>query len=166
MFLMQKLLILLLLLSTGCYSQFYAGLAIDPNKAFGIIDNPRTEMDHRGLHFDVEIGLLEEKFGFYLLYGRFEQANYQKLAVGADYFLINKEKLSIGIGSSVSNIWKKKSSSHENVQYLGWLGRLTGIIWIYPEFGLVGHFQYQSRPDLEVRGIVEGKIGFRYILGR
>ncbi|WP_156879287.1 hypothetical protein [Salinimicrobium xinjiangense] len=50
----------------------------------------------------------------------------------------------------------------ETTTYFGWLGRLTGIFWIYPKFGLVGHFQYQSRPDLEVTGILEGKIGLRY----
>ena len=162
---MHRITLLLIIFSTSCYSQFYTGIAIDPNKAFGIIDNPRTETDHRGLHFDVEMGLVENKLGFYLLYGRFEQANYQKLAVGADYFFVKNEKLNIGIGSSGSNIWKKEKSSSERATYLAWLGRLTGIIWVYPKFGLVGHLQYQSRPDLEVTGIIEGKIGFRYIIG-
>ena len=163
---MHKLSLLLIIFGTSCYSQFYAGIAIDPNKAFGIIDNPRTEMDHRGLHFDVEAGIIEDKFGFYLLYGNFEQANYQKLALGTDYYFLKAEKLEIGIGSSVSNIWKKEISSNESDTYFGWLGRLTGIIWIHRNFGLNGHFQYQSRPDLEIRGIFEGKIGLRYITRR
>lgn len=148
--------------STGCYSQFYTGVAIDPNKAFGVIDNPRTEEDHRGLHFDVEMGLVEQKFAFYLLFGKFRQANYQKLALGADYFLQKDKRFEGGIGSSVSIIWKEQSPSETN-NYFGWLGRLTGIFWIFPKLGLVGHFQYQSRPDLKVAGIVEGKVGLRYI---
>lgn len=163
---MYKLILFLLLLSGNCYSQFYTGIAIDPNKAFGLIDNPRTELDHRGLHFDVEAGIIKDEFGFYLLYGKFKQANYQKLAVGADYYFLQNKTLEIGIGSSVSNIWKRESSSVENDTYFGWLGRLTGIIWIYPNFCLNGHFQYQSRPDLEISGIFEGKIGMRYIFGR
>lgn len=155
-------LIFLLLFSIKCYSQFYTGVAIDPNKAFGIIDNPRTEEDHRGLHFDVEVGIVEQDFGFYLLYGQFREANYQKLALGADYFFLSQNKFEMAIGSSISNIWKGETTSTNKNSYLGWLGRFTGILWIYPRLGLVGHFQYQSRPDLEVRGILEGKIGLRY----
>ena len=68
----------------------------------------------------------------------------------------------IGIGSNVSNIWKKDGDQGETTTYFGWLGRLTGIFWINPRLGLVGHFQYQSRPDLEITGILERKIGFRY----
>ncbi len=163
---MHKFTLLLLMLSASCYSQFYAGVAIDPNKAFGVIDNPRTELDHRGLHFDVEIGRIENEFGFYLLYGKFAQANYQKLALGADYFFLKGEKLDMGVGSSVSNIWKKENSANNTEAYFGWLGRLTGIFYIYPKLGLVGDFQYQSRPDLELTGILEGKIGLRYVAGR
>lgn len=163
---MHRKTLLFLLLSASCYSQYYAGIAIDPNKAFGIIDNPRTEMDHRGLHFDVELGIIKNKFGFYLLYGKFEQANYQKLALGADYFFLQGENLEMGFGSSVSNIWKKSNVSNEHTAYLGWLGRFTGIYWVHPKLGLVGHFQYQSRPDLKITGILEGKIGLRYLAGR
>lgn len=148
----------------SCYSQFYTGVAIDPNKAFGIIDNPRTEQDHRGLHFDIEAGLIENEFAFYVLFGKFEEAGYQKLALGADYFFIREEKLEMAFGSSVSNIWKKPGGQTETNTYFGWLGRLTGIFWVYNRLGLVGHFQYQSRPDLEVTGILEGKIGLRYFL--
>ncbi|MCC8360666.1 hypothetical protein [Salinimicrobium sediminilitoris] len=148
--------------SISCYSQFYTGVAIDPNKAFGIIDNPRTEEDHRGLHFDIEAGLIENEFAFYVLFGKFQQANYQKLAFGTDYFFLKDDRIEMGVGISVSNIWKKQGDNSETKTYFGWLGRLTGIFWINPKLGLVGHFQYQSRPDLEVTGIVEGKIGLRY----
>jgi hypothetical protein len=159
---MCRLALILLLFSSGCYGQFYTGVAIDPNKAFGIVDNPRTETDHRGLHFDIEIGIIHNNFGFYTLYGRFKEANYQKLALGADYFFLTEEKFEMAFGTSVSNIWKKNIISGERTTYFGWLGRLTGIFWINPKLGLVGHFQYQSRPDLEVTGIVEGKVGLRY----
>lgn len=148
--------------SISSYAQFYTGVAIDPNKAFGVIDNPRTEQDHRGLHYDIEIGFIENHFAFYTLYGSFKEANYQKLALGADYFFLQQDKLEFGIGSSVSNIWKKQGDPAETKTYFGWLGRFTGIFWLYPRLGLVGHFQYQSRPDLEVIGILEGKIGVRY----
>lgn len=163
---MHKIALIIILISTGCYSQFYTGVAIDPNKAFGIIDNPRTEMDHRGLHFDLETGFIKNEFGFYLLYGSFKEANYQKLAAGADYFFFKNEKIEIGIGSSISNIWKKDNATQDKDTYFGWLGRCTGILWVHPKFGLNGHFQYQSRPDLEVTGIFEGKIGLRYIFRR
>lgn len=159
---MYRCILAFLFCSISCYSQFYTGVAIDPNKAFGIIDNPRTEQDHRGLHFDVEMGLIENEFAFYLLFGKFKEANYQKLALGADYFFLKDEKIEIALGSSVSNIWKKRDESSEATTYIGWLGRFTGIFWIYRELGLVGHFQFQSRPDLEVTGILEGKIGLRY----
>lgn len=158
---MYRCIFIFLLCSTSCYSQFYTGIAIDPNKAFGIIDNPRTEEDHRGLHFDIEMGWMEKEYAFYLLFGKFEEANYQKLALGADYFLLQTERIEMGIGSNVSNIWKKRSG--ETSTYFGLLGRLTGILWISSKLGLVGHFQYQSRPDLEVTGIFEGKAGLRYV---
>jgi hypothetical protein len=83
--------------SFSCFGQFYTGIAIDPNKAFGIIENPRTKQDHRGLHFDIETGFVENDFAFYLLYGRFEAANYQKLALGADYFVLKDEELNLGL---------------------------------------------------------------------
>ncbi len=159
---MSRYILVFLFCTLNCYSQFYTGVAIDPNKAFGVIDNPRTEQDHRGLHFDIEIGLIENDFAFYVLYGRFKEANYQKLALGADYFFLETNRIEVGIGSSVSNIWKKQNELSETTTYVGLLGRLTGIFWIYRKLGLVGHFQYQSRPDLEVTGIVEGKIGLRY----
>ena len=149
--------------SFSCFGQFYTGIAIDPNKAFGIVDNPRTEQDHRGLHFDIESGFIKDDFALYLLYGRFEAANYQKLALGADYLFLKDRRIELGVGSSVSNIWKKQSDQQGTTTYFGWLGRLTGILWVYPQLGLVGHFQYQSRPDLKVTGILEGKIGLRYL---
>ena len=149
--------------SFSCFGQFYTGIAIDPNKAFGIVDNPRTEQDHRGLHFDIESGFIKDDFALYLLYGRFEAANYQKLALGADYLFLKDRRIELGVGSSVSNIWKKQSDQQGTTTYFGWLGRLTGILWVYLQLGLVGHFQYQSRPDLKVTGILEGKIGLRYL---
>lgn len=160
---MYRYILVFFFCSTSCFSQFYTGIAIDPNKAFGILDNPRTEQDHRGLHFDIEVGLIEHEFAFYLLFGKFKEANYQKLALGADYFFLKDEKIEIGIGSSISNIWKGQNHTSETTTYFGWLGRLTGIFWFYRKLSLVGHFQYQSRPDLEVTGILEGKIGLRYL---
>jgi hypothetical protein len=159
---MYRCILACLFCSLSCYGQFYTGVAIDPNKAFGIIDNPRTEEDHRGLHFDVEIGLIEKEFAFYLLFGKFKEANYQKLALGADYFFLKDERFEMAVGSSISNIWKKSGEPLETTTYFGWLGRLTGIFWIYPKLGLVANFQYQSRPDLQITGILEGKIGLRY----
>ena len=159
---MCRLVLFFFFCSYSSFGQFYTGVAIDPNKAFGIIDNPRTEQDHRGLHFDIEMGCIENNFAVYLLYGRFQAANYQKLALGADYFFLKEDRFEFGLGSSVSNIWKKQAEPSETSTYFGWLGRLTGIFRVYPRLGLVGHFQYQSRPDLEVTGILEGKIGVRY----
>ena len=89
---MYRCILCFLFCSISCYSQFYTGVAIDPNKAFGIIDNPRTEEDHRGLHFDIEVGLIENEFAFYVLFGKFKQANYQKLALGADYFFYTRRQ--------------------------------------------------------------------------
>ncbi|MDX1754138.1 MAG: hypothetical protein R3259_13170 [Salinimicrobium sediminis] len=159
---MYRLILFFFFCSYSCFGQFYTGIAIDPNKAFGIIDNPRTEQDHRGLHFDIETGFINNDFAVYLLYGRFEAANYQKLALGGDYFILKDNKIELGIGSSISNIWKKQADQAKTSTYFGWLGRLTGILWVFPRIGMVGHFQYQSRPDLEVTGILEGKIGLRY----
>ena len=159
---MYKITLVLLLVSTSCYSQFYTGVVIDPNKAFGIIDNPRTEQDHQGLHFDVEIGMVEKRLAYYALYGSFREANYQKLALGVDYFFIKDKRIEMAFGSNVSNIWKKENVSSPTRSHFGWLGRLTGIFWISDNWGLVGHFQYQSRPDLRIRGIFEGKAGIRY----
>ncbi|WP_029038806.1 hypothetical protein [Salinimicrobium xinjiangense] len=105
---MFRWVIALFFCSINCYSQFYTGIAIDPNKAFGIIDNPRTEEDHRGLHFDVEVGLIENELAFYLLFGKFKEANYQKLALGADLFFLKNNRIETAIGGSVSNIWKKQ----------------------------------------------------------
>ncbi len=94
---MYRFILFFFFCSYSCFGQFYTGIAIDPNKAFGIIDNPRTEQDHRGLHFDIETGFINNDFAVYLLYGRFEAANYQKLALEGDYFFLKDNKIELGL---------------------------------------------------------------------
>ena len=156
---MKKLISLLLLIASNGYGQFYADFGIDPNKAFGIMDNPRTEDDHRGFHFDIEAGAVMNRLGVYLLYGRFQAADYQKVAAGADYYLLQSNRFSLAAGSAVSAIFRTREA--ETGSFPAWNARTTAVLYVFPQVGLSGTFQYQRRPDIEVAGILEGKIGVR-----
>ena len=157
---LNKLFFILFLIAANSYGQFYADFGIDPNKAFGIIDNPRTKDDHRGFHFDVEAGALLNHIGVYLLYGRFAAADYQKAATGVDYYFLQNNRFSLAAGSAASMIFR--TSEPGSRFQLAWSVRTTTVYYILPQVGLSGNFQYQRRPDIEVAGILEGKIGVRF----
>ena len=156
---MKKLICLLFFITANSYGQFYTDFGVDPNKAFGIIDNPRTEDDHQGFHFDVEAGVIINRLGVYLLYGSFQAADYQKVATGVDYYLLQSNRFSLAAGSAVSVIFRTREPEEQS--FPAWNARTTAVLYIFPGIGLSGTFQYQRRPDIEVAGILEGKIGVR-----
>lgn len=166
---MRRLIFILLLVTATGNAQFYVDLGIDPNKVFGIMDNPRTEEDHMGFDFDIEVGKLVDPLGVFVFYGRFQAAEYQNFGAGLCYYLLRRRFYDIAVGSAASVILKKQAStqSREGRQwnsFLSWDARLTGVVWIFPEVGLSAKLQYQRRPDIEIAGIIEGKVGIRFML--
>lgn len=165
---MKHLLHIFLLLNFAAYSQSdaYVDLSMDPNKLFQVIDNPRTKTNHTGLDFDFEIGARSRELGLYIFYGRFENATYQNYGAGLDWYLAKGTRYDIAIGAAVSNVMRKQYFGINNNKhwgtYLGWSTRLKGVLWVFPQFGISGRFQYQRRPDINVHGILEGSIGLTF----
>ena len=158
-----KKLILILFVSTT-YGQEYFQAEIDPNKAFGIIDNPRTETDHKGIDFDAEIGVVHNNIGAYVFYGYFHNAYYQNYGAGTDYYFLKSDNLNLGIGAGLSVIMKKIFFEHQSRGWAGfvaWHSRFLGVIWLNDRIGITGTLQYQRRPDIATKGIIEGKAGIR-----
>ena len=166
---MHRLIFILLLVTATGNAHFYVDMGIDPNKVFGIMDNPRTEEDHMGFDFDVELGMIAEPVGAFVFYGRFQAAEYQNFGAGLNYYLLRTGYYDIALGSAASVILKKQTASqslksrHWN-SFFSWDVRLTGIVWVFPEVGLSAKLQYQRRPDIEIAGIIEGKVGIRFML--
>ena len=175
---MKTLLTLLLLMPISMMAQsfdhsIYIDLSVDPNKAFSLIDNPRTEVDHKGLDLDLEAGVVSDRFGAYLFYGRFEKAGYQNYGVGADYYFLELERLDLAAGVGMSRILRKVPTGayYERTAWADVGGfanyhvRLTGVFWLLEDLGVSGRFQYQRRGDIE-KGILEGAVGVRYKFDR
>ena len=176
---MRKLLTLLLFLPIPVIGQsfdhfVYADFSADPNKIFGVIDNPHTEVDHRGLDFDLEAGVVVDKIGAYIFYGRFENADYQNYGAGLDYHFLGRSRVDLAVGAGLSRIVRKLPAGayYEREEWadVGSIAnyhiRTTAVFWILEDLGLSGRFQYQKRDDVEVHGVFEGAVGIRYKLDR
>ncbi len=155
-----------LTLAMNAQRDAYVDFSADGNKLFGVIDNPRTEIDHRGLDFDFEIGARSKNIGIFILYGRFEDADYQNYGMGADYYFAKGESFDISVGGAISNVMRKQYFGEERNPHwgtsIGWAPRVKGTYWVIPKFGLSGRFQYQRRPDIAIHGILEGSLGIMF----
>lgn len=161
---MKKLLILLLF--TISSQAQYVDFSIDANKALGIFDNHRTEIDHRGIDFDLEIGAIEGNWAGYAFYGNFSSAKYQNYGLGVDYYLLQNRNFHIVVGPQLTMILRKypvgingeRKAWGTNMAYAG---RLVAVLWLTDHWGISIRIQYQRRPDINT-GILEGSIGLRY----
>lgn len=176
---MKKLLLILALwpsfiTAQGFSHSIYADFSVDPNKLTGLIDNPRTEVDHRGLDFDIEAGVEASRFGAYLFYGRFEAADYQNYGVGFDYYIIKGDRLDVASGVGISRIMRRITTGADWERevwadvggYASYHARIISNLWIFKNLGLSARFQYQRRGDIETGGILEGAVGVKYKFNR
>ena len=172
---MKKLLAFLLLWPSFLVAQsfdhtLYVDLSVDPNKAFLLVDNPRTEVDHRGVDFDLEMGVQTDNFGAYLFYGRFEAADYQNYGIGADYYFLKRQRLDLTAGVGLSRILRRVPTGafYERTAWADVGGfasyhiRSVAVWWPLEQWGLSGRLQYQRRGDIEANGIFEGALGIRF----
>lgn len=160
---MKKLLFAIALFSLGTLSAQehnpYISLTTDVNKATGLIDNPRTENDHRGLDWDLEVGLNPDNLGIYIYYGEFAIADYKNYGLGAEYFPLNNQQYELSIGGSVGSILRKDSGNWAN--FITVNARSVFTLWIYKNIGISARAQYQVRPDINTHGILEGSLGIK-----
>jgi hypothetical protein len=162
------ILFLIPVLSYGQVKNSYVNIdvSLDPNKAFQIIDNPRTINDHKGLDFDVELGANEGKTYVYLFYGRFNRMDYQNYGFGVDQFLLITDNFEWKAGAGISVIMRKQLFGQQ-LEREGWgaaLGyhfRTVGDLKINKHVSLTARLQYQRRPDINI-GIVEGAVGIAF----
>ena len=146
----------------------YIDVSLDPNKIFGVLDDPRQEEDHMGIDFDIEVGATVGKVGAYIFYGAFYTAGYQNYGTGADYYFVKNDWYSISAGAAVSVVLKEipTGAYYERTawgSFIGWHSRITGVFWVFEKLGVSGRFQLQQRPEYNIY-VPEGNIGLRYKL--
>lgn len=133
---------------------WYISPSFDVNKAFGIIDNPRTEKDHRGLDFDLEAGVRDSHVGVYIFYGQFTAMNYKNYGAGVDYYVMPFTNVHLSLGAYYSTIIRQRNESATS--YIS--PRAVTTIWLSKNIGVLAKLQYQGRPDLG-KSIIEGAAG-------
>lgn len=170
----MKFALIFLIMSTTVFAQqkhdVYLDFSVDGNKLFQVFDNPRTEVDHKGIDFDFEVGARSRKIGVYLFYGRFDSADYQNYGAGVDYYFAKGDWYDITAGIGLSRILRKEFTgvNFDRPVWFDYSGlfnyhaRITGTFWALPRFGISGRIQYQRRPDINVHGIIEGSVGIKY----
>ena len=160
---------------------FYFKTTFDPNAAFAIMDNPRTEDDVRGLDFDFETGVRWKSVGVYIFAGAFKKINYRNYGAGFDVYFnwfshselticnpITKEYFTavkgvdLSIGANITFI-TRKYSGHDGAETwrasLAPAVRATSTFWFSKSIGFVLNAQLQNRPDINKLAIFEGGAG-------
>lgn len=145
--------------------QAYVDFSLDPNKVFGIIDNQRTATDHRGIDFDLEVGVINRRWAWFIYYGAFPEADYQNYGLGTDFRIVGTQaewRAGVSLGPVVM-----QRSSEKNLVSGTWLaGNLRSLIYLqlFPGIGITGRIQFQVRPDIPEMGIFEGNLGVRLLI--
>lgn len=158
--------ILALLFSASLYGQVYFGFNFDANKAFGIKDNPRTEIDHRGLDFRLEAGAVVDNFGIYITYGRFKstttEAEFWQYGAGVDYYVDVSNWIEVSAGVAF-NPFKEKDfrGLYENVGTFS--ARFRTTLYFHQSIGLTLTAKLQQRSDVSKGYVGEGLIGLTLI---
>lgn len=141
----------------------YLNASFDPNKAFNIIDNPRTKIDHTGLDFDLELGIEDRNWKMFIYYGRFQKIGYQSYGAGVSYVFQFTDHLDFTTGLAYGFIMRKATYYEEPtwMSMLGWNARATLIYW-FGNLGATAKLQFQQRQDIATYGILEGTVGLVY----
>jgi len=126
----------------------YLDASFDGNKALGVVDNPRTKVDTRGLDWDLELGAVDDNIGVYVFYGQYYKINYQNYGVGIDYHLLSRpSSLDLSGGIYYSNIIREDSNGSKG-NFIAWVSpRLRATFWI-KNIGLNLTMKGQNRPEL------------------
>ena len=134
---------------TLCCAQVYTSFSFDTNKLFIHYDNPRTETDHKGLDYDIEIGAIDENVGVFVFYGAFPNAYYSNYGAGIDFYTNPIRNVYLSLGNSYTFV-----ARHKDYKYLGRGGGMFNPRWkIGYEFkhfniGYIG--KYSKRADLGI----------------
>lgn len=163
----NKLLAVLLLFTFSTFGQsMYVASSFDANKAFGLRDNPRTVVDHRGLDWNLEAGIIDGNIGGYLSYGRFDNAGFKNYKVGADYYVRPWKWLDMSIGAGIGQMKKRFRTGQyfERISYegVGWYHFRAITTFKYKGFGFGLKTQFQDRSDVTDGYVLEGQIIFKY----
>jgi len=143
----------------------YGNISIDANKIFRFNNNPRTEIQNKGIDFDVEIGARDGHVAVFIYYGRFDPIKYQNYGIGLDYFIhyLRDSGIEFSIGGAYGSILRKLPTGSEGesgwANFLGYSARAKTVYWILDNVAVELKFQYQQRNDIAVAGIYEGTVG-------
>ena len=168
-----KLLIILFGLFASAQSKhfIYTSFEVDVNKATGLIDNPDTIIDNRGLDWNIEAGIRYNCFNIYAFYGRFDSnttdSRFYNYGAGVDYVVYLNEYLDISAGVAYSPMFKQDLNG--NWAGVGsFLARGNVFVWLGEEsplgVKLMGNVINASDKDKGYR--LEGSIGIVLRLNR
>ncbi len=178
------LVILFFALAATAQDYSYINFNFDPNKATGLVDNPRTETDVRGLDWEIEAGVRYHQWGIYMFYGAFQERDYQSYGAGADYFFNwlrdtkayiynpfsgHRGQILTGIdlsaGAYLSVILRQDGNKNwgGSLPVLSIRGQV--IFWLGNNWGGVLKAKGQGRPDIDKRLIFEADVGLIIVLG-
>lgn len=168
----------------------YFKSTFDPNQAFGIIDNPRTNKESYGLDYDIELGARWKSVGVYMFYGSYQEIDYQNFGIGFDVYVnwlsnvkcevnlynpftgrkgtwFKIQGIDLSVGGNIGLIGRKHYG-YKNRETWGFsiapAIRGTATFWLSDGFGFNLTAQGQNRPDLGLIAIFEGHAGvvFRF----
>jgi len=142
----------------------YLKASFDPNNAFGITDNPRTEVQSTGFDYDIELGARYKTVGVYVFYGSFQEINYYNYGAGVDLYVNIFNKVDTSLGANMGVIGRKYGDDW-GASFAPAVRAIT-TIWIVDDLGIVLTAQGQNRPDINKNLIFEGSIGLMLKIDR
>jgi hypothetical protein len=123
---------------------YYGEVSFDVNDKFRILNN--TE-EVPGLDYDIEVGVRDQKFAFFVFYGEYPANNYENFGAGLEYFLYDKGMFSVSSGVQLGGSYiQEKNSNKGDLDYLYGL-RLKGMLNLNSSVSVFTRFQLQQRMD-------------------
>lgn len=140
---------------------WYVSGSFDVNNG---LDLSQTEMEPKGLDFDVELGVRSRSFSYYAFYGEYSKIEYSNYGAGIEYFFIEDSRVDVTIGGNMGVITRDRSYLNKPISYLTAAVRSKAIYDISNSIGLFLTGQYQLRPDRNIHGIFEPMMGIQFYI--
>lgn len=142
----------------------YLKATMDPNNAFGIIDNPRTKTESLGLDYDIEAGARWKNTSVYLFYGAFNAIEYKNYGFGVDFHFnwLRDQNIDMTLGAiPAAFVLRKYGTEDDNSYKCSFAPAVRGTMtwWFTDLLGATGTAQLQNRPDIDKFAIFEGHLG-------
>ena len=152
------------------YGHWYIAGMVDLNNAFDIDE---TVHEPQGIDYDVEVGVRNRNFAYYIFYGGYKaerggfKVDFNNYGAGVDYFLLERGRAKLAVGAN-AGLWIKNSTAlsgtMEDISYFTYAIRVKPVYKINKSIGLFLIGQYQHRPDRTFSGIFEVLGGLQFYI--